>query len=49
MCLEEFKARNVVTIITIDIGIQRTSVNDQCDDPTSPARISSIRSGGPSR
>ncbi len=44
MRLKQFKARLVMAIIAIDIGVQRTGVDDQGDDPTSPARISSIRS-----
>lgn len=43
MNLEQFKARCVMTVIAIE-GVQRTGVDDQRDYPTSPARISSIRS-----
>lgn len=41
---QQLKARGVVGVITIDIGIERAGVDDQCDEATSARMISSIRS-----
>jgi hypothetical protein len=43
MCLKKFEAGLVVVIIPIDVGEQRACVDDQCDEPNSAKRISSIR------
>ncbi len=42
--LEQFEASGVVPVVAIDIGIQRAGIDDQSDDCTSLARISSMRS-----
>jgi hypothetical protein len=42
--LKELKARRVTSVVTVDVGVQRASVDDQRDDPASARRISSIRS-----
>lgn len=47
--LEQFEANAVVAVIAIDVGIERTGVDDQRDDCTSAARISSMRSAMSSR
>jgi hypothetical protein len=44
MGLEKFEARLVVSIVSIDVGVERSGVDDQRDEPNSAARISSIRS-----
>lgn len=41
---EQVEARSVVPVVAIDVRVQRAGVDDQCDEPTSLARISSIRS-----
>lgn len=41
---QQVKRCTMVPIIGIDVCVQRASVYDETDDPTSPARISSIRS-----
>jgi hypothetical protein len=48
MRLEQFEAGGVVTVIAIDVGVQRSGVNDQGDVLASSARISSMRSEMPS-
>ena len=42
--LEKVEALGVVAVVEVDVGVQRTSVDDQRDAGTSAARISSIRS-----
>ena len=42
--LEQLEAFNMVSVIAIDVGVQRAGVDDQCDELTSSIRISSIRS-----
>ena len=44
MRFEEFETGVVVTVVAVDIRVQWACVDDQSDDPTSLARISSIRS-----
>ena len=44
MRFEQVEADRVVTVIAIDVRVQRAGVDDQCDGPTSLARISSMRS-----
>ena len=44
MCLEQFETRVVVAVVSVYVGEQRPSVDDQCDEPNSAVRISSIRS-----
>lgn len=44
MCLEELKAGAVVSIVSINVRVERPGVDDQRDEPNSAARISSIRS-----
>ena len=41
---QEIKAGRVMTVVSIDVGVERPSVDYQCDGATSLARISSIRS-----
>lgn len=41
---EEVDARLVITIVTVDVGVERARVDDQRDESTSLARICSIRS-----
>ena len=42
--LKELKARRVVGVVTVDVGVQRAGVDDQRDEPASARMISSIRS-----
>lgn len=42
--LEQFEALGVVSVVAVDVGVERAGVDDQCDCATSPAMISSIRS-----
>ncbi len=42
--LEEVEAGGVVGIVAVDVGVQRTGVDDQRDPGTSAARMSSMRS-----
>ena len=42
--LQKVQALGVVAVVEVDVGVERTSVDDQCDAGTSAARISSIRS-----
>jgi hypothetical protein len=44
MSLQELKTCRVMGVVEIDVGVERTSVDDQSDAGTSAARISSIRS-----
>jgi len=44
MRFEEIETGPVVTVIAVDIRVQRPGVDDQGNDGTSLARISSIRS-----
>jgi hypothetical protein len=44
MGLKQLKARDVVGVVTVDIGVEGASVDDQRDEPTSARMISSIRS-----
>jgi hypothetical protein len=44
MGLEELKTCNVVCVVEVDVGVERTGVDNQRDAGTSAARISSIRS-----
>ena len=44
MGLEQIEADPMVTVVDIDVGVQRAGVDDQCDALTSLARISSMRS-----
>ena len=41
---QEIEAGRVMPVVGVDIGVERAGVNDQCDDDTSDARISSMRS-----
>ena len=42
--LQEVEALSMVAVVEVDVGVERTSVDDQCDAATSAASISSIRS-----
>ena len=45
MCFEQFKCCNVVGVVGIDVGVERSGVDDDCPyRSTSVARISSMRS-----
>ncbi|MGH9272448.1 MAG: hypothetical protein ACRDZ2_14365, partial [Ilumatobacteraceae bacterium] len=44
MGFEQIEAGPMVPVVGVDVGVQRSDVDDQCDAPTSLARISSIRS-----
>ncbi len=44
MGFQQFEAGRMVTIIAIDVGVERSGVDDQRDESTSFATISSIRS-----
>ena len=41
---QQGKARFVMAIVSVDVGVERAGVNYQCDGETSLARISSMRS-----
>jgi hypothetical protein len=41
---EQIEACGVVAVVSVDVGVQRAGVDDQCDEPTSLASISSMRS-----
>lgn len=41
---QQFETRTVVAIVGVDVGVQRANVDDQGDERTSSARISSMRS-----
>lgn len=41
---EQVETRVVVTVVAVDVGVQRPGIDDQRDEPTSLARISSMRS-----
>lgn len=42
--LQELEALGVVSVVAVDVGVQRAGVDDQRDRATSPAMISSMRS-----
>lgn len=42
-CPSQPEAFNMVSVIAIDVGVQRAGVDDQCDELTSLIRISSIQ------
>ena len=44
MGFEQIEAGRVVPVVGVDVRVQRAGLDDQCDAPTSLARISSIRS-----
>ncbi len=41
---KQIQASGVVAVVAVDVGVERAGVNDQRDDCTSAARISSMRS-----
>ena len=45
MSFKKLKARLVALVVSIDVRKERPSVDNQRDEPSSAARISSIRSG----
>ena len=47
--LEQIEASGVMAVVAIDVGVERASIDDQSDDCTSAARISSMRSEMSSR
>jgi hypothetical protein len=44
VCLEQFEALGVMSVVAVDVGVERAGVDDLCDCATSPEMISSIRS-----
>jgi hypothetical protein len=42
--LEEIEAGLMMTFVGVDVGVQRPSVDQECDLPSSSLRISSMRS-----
>jgi len=44
MRFEQVEARGVMLVVAIDVCVERAGIDDQSDEPTSLARISSIRS-----
>lgn len=49
VCLEQFQAGGMMSVVAIDVCVEGPCVDDQCDGGTSLARISSMRSEMSSR